>query len=174
MHIRPLLADDWEDVSAIMESSLGPTAFEDELPAWERWNARYLPGHRLVAANRQGRVTGWAALEPISGRSALVGVACVSVFVDPAHRGQGFGRHLLSNLVTASEEAGFWTLQVYVLPHNTAALHLCEELGFRTVGRRQRFARSGEAWHDAVLLERRSPNVFADAGEPAPEIPEAS
>ncbi|MDR2378616.1 MAG: GNAT family N-acetyltransferase [Bifidobacteriaceae bacterium] len=174
MHIRPLLARDWEDVAAIMASSLGPAAFEDEVPSRDQWEARYLPGHRLVAANREGRVTGWAALEPVCDRPALAGVAMVSVFVEPGHRGQGFGRHLLTNLVNSADEAGLWTLQAYVAPPGTAAIQLLKDLGFRSVGRRERFARLGGVWHDAVVLERRSPTVFPQDADSTQEVPEAS
>ncbi|MDR0594912.1 MAG: GNAT family N-acetyltransferase [Bifidobacteriaceae bacterium] len=166
MHIRALLPQDWEDVSAIIAGSAGPSTLDGELPTWEQWDARHLPGSRLVAANREGRVTAWAALEPVSERPALAGVAAVSVFVDPTYRGQGFGRHLLANLIAASEQAGLWTLQAYVAPQNTAAIHLLEELGFRKVGRRERFAKVDGVWHDAVLLERRTP-----AGSPAETLP---
>ncbi|MDR2565731.1 MAG: GNAT family N-acetyltransferase [Bifidobacteriaceae bacterium] len=174
MHIRPLLPRDWEDVSAIMAGSLGPAALDDQLPTPEQWEERYLPNHRLVAANREGRVTGWAALEPVSNRPAFAGVAGVAVFVEPAYRGQGFGRHLLANLIAAADEAGFWTLQVYVAPQNTAALHLLKDSGFRTVGRRERFAQVNGVRHDAVLLERRLPEDAAEAEALTQEIPEAS
>ncbi|MDR3107046.1 MAG: GNAT family N-acetyltransferase [Bifidobacteriaceae bacterium] len=174
MHIRPLLADDWEDVSQILAGSLGPAALDDELPTWEQWDGRFLVGHRLVAANREGRVTGWAALEPVSDRRALAGVAAVAVFVDIAHRDQGFGRHLLSNLIPASEEAGLWTLQAYVVAQNTAAVELFEDVGFRQVGRCERLIQANGVWHDAVLLERRSPTVSPDNQDQTQGIPEAS
>ncbi|MDR0627899.1 MAG: GNAT family N-acetyltransferase [Bifidobacteriaceae bacterium] len=174
MHIRPLLPRDWDDVSAILVGSLGPGALDDEPPTWDQFNDRYLPGHRLVAASREGRITGWAALEAVSPRRAFSGVAAVSVFVDAAYRGQGFGRHLLSNLITASEEAGFWTLEACILATNTAAAHLFEDLGFRTVGRQERLVQVDGAWHDTVLLEHRSAVVFPEAAPPTQEIPEAS
>ncbi|MDR1187020.1 MAG: GNAT family N-acetyltransferase [Bifidobacteriaceae bacterium] len=174
MHIRPLLARDWSDVSAILSGALGPGALEGKLPTWEEWDARYLPTHRLVAANREGRVTAWAALEAISNRPSLAGVASISIFVEAGYRGQGFGRHLLANLITASEEAGLWTLQGYVAPQNKAALELFQDLGFRTVGRRERFFEINGAWHDAILVERRSPVVFPEADVLTQEIPEAS
>jgi phosphinothricin acetyltransferase len=174
MHIRPLLTRDWDDVSAILSGSLGPTALDDELPPWEDWNARYLPAHRLVAANREGRVTGWAALEPISNRRSVAGVAAVSVFVEAGYRGQGFGNHLLANLITSSEETGLWTLQAYVAPQNNAAVELFHNNGFRTVGRRERFVELNGAWHDALLLERRSQVVFPESEALTQEIPEAS
>ncbi|MDR1633826.1 MAG: GNAT family N-acetyltransferase [Bifidobacteriaceae bacterium] len=174
MHIRPLLARDWADVSAIMAGSLGPVVLDDELPTWEQWDERYLPAHRLVAANREGRVTGWAALEPVSNRPAFAGVAHVAAFVDPAYRGQGFGHHLLANLVAGADEAGLWTLQAYVSPQNLAAGQLLRQFSFRTVGRRERLALVGGVWHDAVLFERRAHGQSAEEETLTQEIPEAS
>ncbi|MDR1443207.1 MAG: GNAT family N-acetyltransferase [Bifidobacteriaceae bacterium] len=172
--IRPLLLADWGNVSDILAASLGASALEDEPLTWEQWDRRYLPDHRLVAANREGQVTGWAALEPVSARRSLNGVGTVSVFVDAGHRGQGFGNQLLASLIASSEDAGMWTLQAYVAPQNSAAMDLFQDLGFRIVGRRQRFVRLADVWHDAMLLERRSPVVFPEAVVSLPEIHEAS
>ena len=63
--------------------------------------------------------------------------------------------------MTASDEAGFWTIQSSIFPENTASLRVHEAAGFRTIGIRERIARSALGahagqWRDTVLIERRS------------------
>ncbi|MDR2453629.1 MAG: GNAT family N-acetyltransferase [Bifidobacteriaceae bacterium] len=174
MHIRPLLPSDWDYVSQITKEATSLSALDDELATWEAWNARFMAGQRLVAANREGRITGWAALEPVSARPSWTGVAAVSVHVSAPYRGQGFGSRLLEGIVAASEEAGLWTLQAHILPQNAPARHLLEDFGFEVVGTRRRLFQVEGAWQDAILLDRRSQAVFPDAAPVTQEIPEAS
>ena len=102
---------------------------------------------------------GWAALSPVSDRCAYGGVGEVSVYVAGAAEGRGIGTHLLEALVTASEEAGFWTLQAGIFPENAGSIRIHEKCGFRTLGIRERLGKLAGAWRDVVLLERRSPTV---------------
>jgi phosphinothricin acetyltransferase len=62
----------------------------------------------------------------------------------------------LSELIAASESAGFWTLQAGIFPENTASLALHAACGFRIVGRRERIGQLHGVWRDVVLMERRS------------------
>ena len=84
-----------------------------------------------------------------------------SVYVHRDARGQGLGRVLLDAFVTASDDAGFWTIQSSIFPENTASLRMHESAGFRVIGTRERIARSALGahagqWRDTVLIERRS------------------
>ncbi|MCB0053652.1 MAG: GNAT family N-acetyltransferase, partial [Caldilinea sp.] len=63
---------------------------------------------------------------------------------------------LLDALVTASEAAGFWTLQAGIFPENVASVRLHERCGFRIVGRRERIGQMHGVWRDVLLMERRS------------------
>ena len=134
----------------------GDATFETEAPGWESWDANHLDGCRLVA-EREGRVVGWAALAPVSGRCVYGGVAEVSVYVDAAARGGGIGLRLLNALVESSERVGLWTLQAGIFSENVASLRIHERAGFRHVGRRERLGRLDGRWRDVLLLERRSP-----------------
>ena len=159
----PLTAAHWPAVRAIYAEGIatGTATFATEPPAWADWDAGHLAAGRLVAADEAGRVLGWAALSPVSGRCVYAGVAEVSVYVAGAARGQGVGRALLAALVAASEAAGLWTLQAGIFPENAASLRLHEAAGFRLVGRRERIGRLRGHWQDALLLERRSAVVGA-------------
>jgi len=154
----PLAAAHWPAVRAIYEAGLatGQATFTTEAPGWEAWDASHLAHSRLVAADAEGQVLGWAALSPVSSRGVYAGVAEVSIYIAAGARGQGVGRQLLAALVAASEQRGLWTLQAGIFPENTASLALHAGQGFRTVGRRERIGQLRGQWHDTLLLERRS------------------
>jgi phosphinothricin acetyltransferase len=157
--IRPMRAADAGEVLAVYQAGLdtGQASFEVTAPAWEAFDAAKLPLHRHVAADAAtGRVLGWTAASPVSGRCVYAGVIEHSVYVDPARHGQGIGKALLQALIASSEDAGVWTVQSGVFAENTASLRLHERAGFRVVGTRERLARHHGRWRDVLLIERRS------------------
>ena len=160
--VRPMRAADWEAVTRIYGQGIddGEATFEIEVPTWAAFDGSRLPNLRLVA-NEGESILGWAAASAVSSRAAYRGVIEHSVYVVREARGRGMGRMLLSALIDAAEDAGIWCIQSSVFPENTASLALHERAGFRTVGRRERIARSGRGphaglWRDTVLIERRS------------------
>jgi L-amino acid N-acyltransferase YncA len=157
LEIRAMRADDWPAVERIYAAGIatGDATFETEPPTWEAFDAGRLAAHRLVA-ERDGKVVGWAAVSGVSERCVYAGVVEHSVYVDPAHAGQGVGTALLQALIASTEAAGIWTIQTGIFPENTASLALHERSGFRVVGRRERLGRHFGRWRDVVLLERRS------------------
>jgi L-amino acid N-acyltransferase YncA len=155
--IEAMQDNDWDVVRAIYREGIatGNATFETDAPAWEAWDRGHLRTCRLVA-KADGRVAGWAALSPVSGRCVYAGVAEVSLYVGALARGQGIGKALLVALVEESERAGLWTLQAGIFPENTASLALHRTHGFREVGRRERIGQMNGVWRDVVLMERRS------------------
>lgn len=157
VRIRDLRPADWADVERIYRTGIdtGVATFETEVPSWATWNAGHHPAPRLVA-ERDRHVVGWAALSAISARPVYRGVAEVSIYVAPDARGRRIGRTLLTALITASERAGFWTLQAAIMAANSSSIALHRRCGFREVGIRERLGALHGIWHDVVLLERRS------------------
>ena len=148
---------DWPAVRAVYVQGIatGQATFEEHPPSWEEWDGDHLPECRLVA-RRRGGLAGFAALRRVSTRPVYRGVAEVSLYVAAAERGSGVGRALGEALVAASERAGIWTLEGWVFPENEVSLALCEALGCRVVGVRERLGRMGDRWRDVMLVERRS------------------
>jgi len=159
-------ASDWAEVRAIYLEGIetGNATFETEAPSWDAWDKAHLPQPRLAAREALGRVLGWAALTPVSGRCVYAGVGDLSVYVAAEARGRGVGRVLLEALIESSERAGIWTLQAGIFPENTASLALHRGCGFREVGRRERIGQLKGVWRDVLLLERRS-NAVGVGGE---------
>lgn len=153
-----MTAEDWPAVARIFAQGIatGNATFEHEVPSWEQWSAARAVAPRVVACER-GEVVGWAALTPTSSRKVYRGVGSVSIYVDPARAGRGVGRALLTELVAASEHAGFWTLQAGIFPENTASIALHERCGFRRLCTHVRIGQMPDGgWRDVVAYERRS------------------
>jgi L-amino acid N-acyltransferase YncA len=153
-------------VLAIYQAGIdeGDATFETQAPSWGQFDATRLPGHRFVAVcgippGDQDAVAGWVAVSPVSARKAYAGVVEHSVYVDPAARGRGIGRSLISTLIDSTEAAGIWTIQSGIFPENEASVALHISAGFRVVGRRERIAKHRGRWRDVLLLERRSPLI---------------
>lgn len=158
MTIRAMAEGDAAEVLAIFAEGIatGNATLESEVPEWAAWDAGHRGDCRFVAVDPHGRVLGWSALSPVSGRCVYGGVAEISVYVRAVARSRGVGKMLLDALVRASEAAGLWTLQASILPENGASLALHRACGFREVGRREKLGMLNGVWRDVVLLERRS------------------
>ncbi|GHA75377.1 GNAT family N-acetyltransferase [Pontibacter akesuensis] len=155
--VSAMLAEHYPQVKEIYERGMATNnaTLETKAPEWAEWDAKHLKSCRFVATV-EGRVVGWAALSPVSGRCVYGGVAEDSVYVHPDSMGQGIGKRLLQELVPASEQAGIWMLQAHILVENTASIKLHAQCGFRTVGVRERLGQLHGQWRDTCLMERRS------------------
>jgi L-amino acid N-acyltransferase YncA len=157
MLIRELTQEDWPMVREIYLDGLatGNASFETSAPEWEAWNGDHLKHSRLVA-EADGKILGWAALSPVSGRCVYGGVAEVSVYVSAEVRGKGIGAELLNTLIKTSEENGIWTLQSGIFQENEPSIKLHEKCGFRVLGYREKIGQRDGVWRNVVLMERRS------------------
>lgn len=155
--IRQFQQGDYPAVRAIHQQGIdsGDATFLAQAMDWPEWDAAYLETGRLVAVE-EDRVVAWAAMTRVSGLCYFGGIAEVSVYVANEAQGRGIGHALLSSLVSASEQANFWTLQAGIFPENKASLALHEKNGFRVLGVRERMGRMRGRWRDVVLMERRS------------------
>ena len=177
--IRPARAGDADAIAAIHAEGLatGHASFRRTPPTWDEWWADYC-GTRGVnrVLERDGTVLGWAGVAGVSQREVYRGVGEVSVYLAATARGSGLGAALLSALVRASEEAGYWTLIAQCFPENAASIAIHHRAGFRTLGVRRALGRMDHGpldghWRDVVMLERRSRRVGVDGdGGPAASL----
>lgn len=157
--IREMTAADWPAVARIYQDGMDTNlaTFQTECPSWEDWDKAHLKPCRFVA-EKSSQVVGWAALSAVSSRSVYAGVAEVSIYIDASVRGKGVGKALLTTLISASEEAGFWTLQSGIMEYNAASIALHTRCGFRLVGYREKIGKDRfGVWRNTLLMEHRSP-----------------
>lgn len=161
--IRPLEPADYPAVQSIYQQGInyGDATFETQVKSWEAWDTATATAARLVAVDA-GEVVGWACLSDVSSRCVYGGVAETSVYVRRDYQGRGVGGRLLTALVEASEQAGYWTLQARIFPENEASIAVHRKLGFEPMGRHRRLGKLRGVWRDVDLLERRSEVVGTD------------
>jgi len=111
-------------------------------------------GQPVLAAERDGRVAGWARVIRSGERCAFAGVGEYTIYLDADARGLGIGRRLVDALVTAAEAAGYWKLQGRLFTTNAASIALARRCGFREVGVYERHGRLDGEWKDLLIVER--------------------
>ena len=156
--IREATNTDWDEVKFIYEAGIATknATFETQAPStFEQWFGNAIASCTLLA--QEGSIIiGWCKLNPASFRQVYSGVGELSIYVHPEAKGQGVGMMLLSNLITASEAEGFWTLEAKIFAENESSLNLHKKNGFKIVGIREKIAKRDGVWRDTLLLERRS------------------
>jgi L-amino acid N-acyltransferase YncA len=165
MLIRSVVPTDWPRLTTIYQQGIdtGHATLETKAPSPQEMSAKYLATPQLVAEitaeNGKSEIVGYALLSSVSGRCVYGGVAEVSLYIATDYRGKGLGKMLLEQLITASEDAGFWMLQAGIFPENTASVTAHHRAGFRTVGLREKIGKREGIWRDVLLLERRSQRI---------------
>ena len=164
MTIRNMIPEDWAQVVKIYQDGIatGFATFETKVPSFQDWDNAHVDACRIIA-EESGALLGWAALSPVSSRCVYGGVAEVSVYIAKNSRGKGVGKALMEELIKASEDEGYWTLQSGIFPENEPSIKLHENVGFRFLGKRERVGKTSDGvWKDNLLFERRSNKVGID------------
>jgi GNAT superfamily N-acetyltransferase len=89
------------------------------------------PRGRLVVAGAPGEAFGCIALRPL-GAAALAEAGEVKrLYVQPSHRGEGWGRRLAETVIADARVIGYRELKLDTFDWMTDARRLYTELGFR-------------------------------------------
>jgi phosphinothricin acetyltransferase len=108
----------------------------------------------IVVVTSGDGVVGFASTSAYRPRACYEGIAEFSVYVDPAHRGQGIGVLAMRLLEKEAARRGFWKLLSRVFVENAASRRLLAKCGFREVGVYRRHGRLDAVWRDVVIVER--------------------
>lgn len=134
--IREMRESDYDEMMKIYAQSLekGDVTFRTECPSYVEWDSSHIKECRYVY-EEDGEVIGYTMIAPTSARDSYRGVVEVSIFVDENHCRKGIGTALLSKLMEAARNEGYWTLYSAIFSVNKGSIRLHEKCGFRAVSK---------------------------------------
>jgi phosphinothricin acetyltransferase len=100
--------------------------------------ARDADRHPVVVAEVEGRIVGWASLNPWSSRKGYARTGEGSVYVHTESRGRGVGRSLLAALLDRARGARTGVIIARIAERNEPSVRLFEQFGFGHIGTQRR------------------------------------
>lgn len=160
--IRAATPDDAARIAAIYAHHVlhGTATFDLDPPPVSVWTAKIASlnarGWPFLVALDSGRhdVVGYAYATPFRDRPAYAHTCEDSIYIDPAHVGQGMGTRLLAALIDAARNHGFEQMIAVVGGGEPASVALHEKAGFVHRGRMVGVGRKFGRVLDTVYLQR--------------------
>jgi len=132
---------------------------------------RYGASHAWLAAEREGKVVGYAYATPFNERPAYRWSTSVSVYIAEEAHGEGVGRALYGALFDRLRERGFRMACAGITLPNEASVGLHESLGFELVGVNREIGWKEGAWRDVGWYQLElSPAPAGTPPEPRPSV----
>lgn len=95
------------------------------------WFNNHTPERRPLYMVYDGDTrVGWVSLESFYGRPAYNQTTEVSIYLDEAARGKGYGKAILEKIIAEAPSFGIKTLLGYIFAHNEPSLKLFRSFGF--------------------------------------------
>ncbi|RFU60150.1 arsinothricin resistance N-acetyltransferase ArsN1 family A [Bacillus sp. V59.32b] len=98
------------------------------------WFNNHQGRYKILVAEYNNTVVGWASLNPYNNRCAYSGVADLSIYIDREERGKGIGKCLLSLLEEKAVQNEFHKIVLFTFPFNTLGQSLYQRSGYQVVG----------------------------------------
>ena len=98
--------------------------------AWKQRTEEITKRYPWIVLEEDGVLKGYAYLSPFHPRSAYRFTADVSIYLDPAQRGKGYGKPLMRELERLAKEQGIRNLISLVTEGNQASETFHEACGF--------------------------------------------
>jgi len=118
------------------------------------WFSAHQGRYQALVSEKNGKIVGWAALNPYSQRCAYDGVADLSIYVGREHRGTGIGTQLLLDLEKQAHRQAFRKIVLFMLPFNQAGQQLYGKLGYRIVGTLEKQGKRDGQEIDVLIMEK--------------------
>jgi len=145
-------------------------SFEEVVPTVEEFRERIratIATHLWLVLEVDGHVAGYAYASQHRARASYRWAVDVTVYLAPAYRGIGAGRHLYSELFSRLRGLGFQVACAGVTLPNDASVGLHRAMGFEPVGIYPRIGWKAGAWHDVMWLQLElSPATDTTPAEP--------
>ncbi|PRS40453.1 GNAT family N-acetyltransferase [Bacillus sp. RJGP41] len=139
MIIREAIEADLDSVKDIYNQGIEDriatleTETKDQAYMEERF-AKHIGRYKLIVAEQDGKIVGWASLNQYNSRNAYKGVADLSVYISRDHRGKGIGGLLLQSIEKHAKENDFNKIVLFTFPFNQIGQGLYRKRGYREVG----------------------------------------
>ena len=111
-------------------------------------------GWPYLAAELDGKLIGYAYATQFRDRPAYRTTCENSIYLDPAHLGQGVGKLLLAALIEAATEAGFRQMIAVIGGAEPASVALHARAGFTEAGRMRSVGRKHGRWLDTLYMQK--------------------
>lgn len=126
---------------------------EPDQVAWMAAHAGVYPVLVVEDADR-GEVAGFSSLSPYRPRPGYATAVEDSVYVDPAFRGRGVGRLLLTGAVDAARSHGFHSVIGRIVTEQHPSIRLHQACGFEIIGIEKETGRKFSRWLDVAVVQR--------------------
>jgi len=118
--------------SRLATADLDPISVDSRMLWFEQYNPETRP---LWVLEIEGAIAAWVSLSSFyQGRPAYNGTAEVSIYVDPKHQGQGYGKLLVQTIIEQCPNFGVDKLLSMYFDHNERSRRLFTTLGFQEQG----------------------------------------
>ncbi|TKC15330.1 arsinothricin resistance N-acetyltransferase ArsN1 family A [Robertmurraya kyonggiensis] len=139
MFIREASFEDLEEIKNIynegIEDRIATLETETkDLAYMEEWFQNHSERYKVIVAEEESQILGWASLNPYNNRCAYAGVGDLSVYIKRSARGKGIGSQLLTSLDKAARANGFHKIVLFTFPFNESGQKLYLKQGYRQVG----------------------------------------
>lgn len=119
--------------SHLVTADLEEVSPEDRI----QWFIQHDPIERPLWVFEQkshGKMVGWLSFQAFYGRKAYDKTVEVSIYLDPATRGQGFGAQILQFAIDKAPSYKIETLLGFIFAKNEPSIKLFERKGFKQWG----------------------------------------
>jgi L-amino acid N-acyltransferase YncA len=154
--VRPARTQDAQAIARIHSQGVAErvATFQTEAQSALEVAAKLEAGRLVLAAERAGRVVGWASTGPYDdAHDYYSGIAEATLYVERDARRSGAGRELLVALAAAAEEGGRYKLVGKIFTTNRPSIALVRACGWREVGVHERHGRLDGEWKDVLVVE---------------------
>ncbi|WP_246943713.1 arsinothricin resistance N-acetyltransferase ArsN1 family A [Bacillus pinisoli] len=139
MKIREATIEDLSSIQSIYNQGIEDriatleTALKDD-SYMLNWFHQHQDRYKIIVAELDEEIVGFASLNPYNARDAYKGVADLSVYISRQARGKGVGTLLLDEIEKIAINHHFHKIVLFTFPFNELGQGLYRKKGFREVG----------------------------------------
>lgn len=117
-----------EDKIATLESET------KDISCMQVWFEQHQGRYKVIVAEEDNLILGWASLNPYNNRCAYAGVADLSIYISREFRGKGIGSLLLTSIEEHATNNDFHKIVLFTFPFNRLGQGLYHKKGYNVVG----------------------------------------